>query len=49
MEGQTRILPVDTTLIAPTACENHRYEAACIDLGFPGTPKCRRLRILGTS
>jgi predicted AlkP superfamily pyrophosphatase or phosphodiesterase len=48
MKGQTRILPVDTTMIAPTlaniidAKPPADLDGTCFDLGFPGAPKCKR-------
>jgi arylsulfatase A-like enzyme len=48
MKGQTRILPVDTTMIAPTLANIIDVKApadldgTCFDLGFPGAPKCTR-------
>jgi predicted AlkP superfamily pyrophosphatase or phosphodiesterase len=48
MKGQTRILPVDTTMIAPTlaniidAKPPADLDGTCFDLGFPGAPKCMR-------
>ena len=48
MKGQTRILPVDTTMIAPTlaniidAKPPADLDGTCFDLGFPGAPKCAR-------
>jgi arylsulfatase A-like enzyme len=48
MKGQTRILPVDTTMIAPTlaniidAKPPADLDGTCFDLGFPGAPKCTR-------
>jgi predicted AlkP superfamily pyrophosphatase or phosphodiesterase len=48
MKGQTRILPVDTTMIAPTLANIIDVKAptdldgTCFDLGFPGAPKCSR-------
>jgi arylsulfatase A-like enzyme len=48
MKGQTRILPVDTTMIAPTLANiidvtaPADIDGTCFDLGFPGAPKCRR-------
>jgi hypothetical protein len=48
MKGQTRILPVDTTMIAPTLANivgvkpPADLDGTCFDLGFPGAPKCLR-------
>jgi predicted AlkP superfamily pyrophosphatase or phosphodiesterase len=48
MKGQTRILPVDTTMIAPTLANiidvkpPADLDGACFDLGFPAAPNCRR-------
>jgi arylsulfatase A-like enzyme len=48
MKGETRILPVDTTMIAPTLANimgtkpPANLDGACFDLGFPGAPKCVR-------
>ena len=48
MKGQTRILPVDTTMIAPTLANiidvkpPGDLDGTCFDLGFPGAPKCKR-------
>jgi predicted AlkP superfamily pyrophosphatase or phosphodiesterase len=48
MKGQTRILPVDTTMIAPTlanvidAKPPGDLDGTCFDLGFPSAPKCMR-------
>jgi hypothetical protein len=48
MKGQTRILPVDTTMIAPTLANiidvrpPTDLDGTCFDLGFPGAPKCSR-------
>jgi predicted AlkP superfamily pyrophosphatase or phosphodiesterase len=48
MKGQTRILPVDTTMIAPTLANiidvkpPADLDGACFDLGFPAAPNCMR-------
>jgi predicted AlkP superfamily pyrophosphatase or phosphodiesterase len=48
IKGQTRVLPVDTTMIAPTLANIIDVKApadldgTCFDLGFPGALKCRR-------
>jgi hypothetical protein len=48
MKGQTRILPVDTTMIAPTLANiidvkpPAELDGACFDLGFPAAPNCMR-------
>jgi len=48
MKAQTRILPVDTTMIAPTLANIIGVKApddldgTCFDLGYPGAPSCRR-------
>jgi arylsulfatase A-like enzyme len=48
MTGQTRILPVDTTMIAPTLANIIGVKAPddldgnCFDLGYPGAPSCKR-------
>ncbi len=48
LRGQTRILPVDTTMIAPTLANIIEVkpppdlDGTCFDLGFPGAPRCRR-------
>jgi hypothetical protein len=48
LKGQTRILPVDTTMIAPTLANiidtkpPADLDGTCFDLGFPGAPDCRR-------
>jgi arylsulfatase A-like enzyme len=47
-KGQTRVLPVDTTMIAPTLANIVQVEppanidGTCFDLGFPGASKCKR-------
>jgi hypothetical protein len=47
VKGQTRVLPVDTTMIAPTLANVVRVEppanidGTCFDLGFPGAVKCK--------
>ena len=46
--AQTRIMPTDTTVIAPTLANimgvrtPDDLDGTCIDLGFAGAPKCRR-------
>ena len=48
MKAQTRILPVDTTMIAPTLANIIGIKApddldgTCFDLGYPDAPRCRR-------
>ncbi len=48
IKGQTRILPVDTTMIAPTLANiidvktPAVLDGRCFDLGFPGASKCTR-------
>ena len=48
MKGQTRILPVDTTMIAPTLANiidvnpPANLDGTCFDLGFPGALRCAR-------
>jgi predicted AlkP superfamily pyrophosphatase or phosphodiesterase len=48
MRGQTRVLPVDTTMIAPTLANIVQVrppadvDGTCFDLGFPGALKCER-------
>jgi predicted AlkP superfamily pyrophosphatase or phosphodiesterase len=48
VEGQTRVLPVDTTMIAPTLANvvqvqpPANIDGTCFDLGFPGAVKCKR-------
>jgi hypothetical protein len=51
MKGQTRILPVDTTMIAHTLANivgtkpPADLHGACFDIGFPGAPSLA-LRVL---
>jgi predicted AlkP superfamily pyrophosphatase or phosphodiesterase len=46
--GQTRVLPVDTTMIAPTLANIIQVQppadidGICFDLGFPGAQRCKR-------
>jgi predicted AlkP superfamily pyrophosphatase or phosphodiesterase len=46
--AQTRIMPTDTTMIAPTLANiigvktPDDLDGTCVDLGFAGAPKCRR-------
>jgi arylsulfatase A-like enzyme len=48
MKGQTRVLPVDTTMIAPTLANvigvktPTDLDGSCLDLGYPGAAKCPR-------
>jgi predicted AlkP superfamily pyrophosphatase or phosphodiesterase len=48
MKGETRILPVDTTMIAPTLANIIGVKApddldgSCFDLGYPDAPSCKR-------
>jgi predicted AlkP superfamily pyrophosphatase or phosphodiesterase len=45
-KGQTRVLPIDTTMIAPTLANiigvktPADLDGTCLDLGYPGMPKC---------
>lgn len=45
-KAQTRLLPIDTTSIAPTLANISRIkppaglDGACLDLGYPGAPAC---------
>jgi hypothetical protein len=47
-DAPARILPVDTTMIAPSLANiidvkpPADLDGTCFDLGFPGAPKCMR-------
>jgi arylsulfatase A-like enzyme len=45
---QTRILPIDTTAIAPTLANivgvktPGDLDGTCMDIGYPGAPNCKQ-------